>query len=204
MPSADCTNAPCRRETRHEETPGPARCWSLGAAGGCAMRMRRYSPPGQTIASLSGEQIYDHICLGCHMAGGTGADGRRVLSEARRQQEVRLLAIRRADRAQWPQRHAALRLPADAGQSPRHALERCANRRGGQLRAQPFRQQLPARGDRYTSMRRCRTRPPNSWDPNRYRVAATSVKPKRSRTGTHSQRALAIEGRLLCEAISVF
>jgi mono/diheme cytochrome c family protein len=28
-----------------------------------------------TLASLSGEQIYDHICQGCHMAGGQGAVG---------------------------------------------------------------------------------------------------------------------------------
>ncbi|HEX3913678.1 MAG TPA: cytochrome c [Steroidobacteraceae bacterium] len=27
------------------------------------------------LASLSGEQIYDHICQGCHMAGGQGAVG---------------------------------------------------------------------------------------------------------------------------------
>jgi mono/diheme cytochrome c family protein len=28
-----------------------------------------------TIASLNGEQIYDHICQGCHMPGGQGAVG---------------------------------------------------------------------------------------------------------------------------------
>ncbi|HMH27485.1 MAG TPA: cytochrome c [Steroidobacteraceae bacterium] len=28
-----------------------------------------------TLGSLSGEQIYDHICLGCHMPGGQGAVG---------------------------------------------------------------------------------------------------------------------------------
>lgn len=28
-----------------------------------------------TIGSLSGEQIYDHICQGCHMPGGQGAVG---------------------------------------------------------------------------------------------------------------------------------
>jgi mono/diheme cytochrome c family protein len=27
------------------------------------------------IGSLNGEQIYDHICQGCHMAGGVGAIG---------------------------------------------------------------------------------------------------------------------------------
>jgi mono/diheme cytochrome c family protein len=27
------------------------------------------------IGSLSGAEIYDHICLGCHMAGGAGASG---------------------------------------------------------------------------------------------------------------------------------
>jgi mono/diheme cytochrome c family protein len=27
------------------------------------------------LGSLSGEQIYDHICQGCHMAGGHGAVG---------------------------------------------------------------------------------------------------------------------------------
>ena len=27
------------------------------------------------IASLSGEQIYEHICTGCHMPGGKGAAG---------------------------------------------------------------------------------------------------------------------------------
>ncbi len=27
------------------------------------------------IASLSGAQIYDHICVGCHMQGGAGATG---------------------------------------------------------------------------------------------------------------------------------
>jgi mono/diheme cytochrome c family protein len=27
------------------------------------------------ITSLSGEQIYEHICQGCHMAGGQGAIG---------------------------------------------------------------------------------------------------------------------------------
>jgi mono/diheme cytochrome c family protein len=27
------------------------------------------------VGSLTGEQIYDHICLGCHMAGGKGAVG---------------------------------------------------------------------------------------------------------------------------------
>jgi mono/diheme cytochrome c family protein len=30
------------------------------------------------IASLTGEQIYDHICLGCHMQGGKGATGAAV------------------------------------------------------------------------------------------------------------------------------
>lgn len=28
-----------------------------------------------TLGSLSGEQIYDHICAGCHMAGAQGAAG---------------------------------------------------------------------------------------------------------------------------------
>jgi mono/diheme cytochrome c family protein len=28
-----------------------------------------------TIGSLNGEQIYDHICQGCHMPGGQGAVG---------------------------------------------------------------------------------------------------------------------------------
>ncbi|MDP9010574.1 MAG: cytochrome c [Pseudomonadota bacterium] len=28
-----------------------------------------------TLGSLSGEQIYDHICQGCHMPGGQGAVG---------------------------------------------------------------------------------------------------------------------------------
>jgi mono/diheme cytochrome c family protein len=28
-----------------------------------------------TIGSLSGEQIYEHICQGCHMPGGQGAAG---------------------------------------------------------------------------------------------------------------------------------
>jgi mono/diheme cytochrome c family protein len=28
-----------------------------------------------TLSSLSGEQIYDHICQGCHMPGGQGAVG---------------------------------------------------------------------------------------------------------------------------------
>jgi mono/diheme cytochrome c family protein len=28
-----------------------------------------------TLSSLSGEQIYDHICQGCHMPGGQGAAG---------------------------------------------------------------------------------------------------------------------------------
>jgi mono/diheme cytochrome c family protein len=28
-----------------------------------------------TLSSLSGEQIYEHICQGCHMAGGQGAAG---------------------------------------------------------------------------------------------------------------------------------
>ena len=28
-----------------------------------------------SIGSLSGEQIYDHICQGCHMPGGEGAEG---------------------------------------------------------------------------------------------------------------------------------
>jgi mono/diheme cytochrome c family protein len=28
-----------------------------------------------TISSLNGEQIYDHICQGCHMPGGQGAVG---------------------------------------------------------------------------------------------------------------------------------
>jgi mono/diheme cytochrome c family protein len=28
-----------------------------------------------TLGSLNGEQIYDHICLGCHMLGGQGAVG---------------------------------------------------------------------------------------------------------------------------------
>ena len=28
-----------------------------------------------TVGSLNGEQIYDHICLGCHMPGGQGAVG---------------------------------------------------------------------------------------------------------------------------------
>jgi mono/diheme cytochrome c family protein len=28
-----------------------------------------------TLGSLSGEQIYDHICQGCHMQGGQGATG---------------------------------------------------------------------------------------------------------------------------------
>ena len=29
----------------------------------------------ETLPSLSGEQIYEHICQGCHMAGGQGAVG---------------------------------------------------------------------------------------------------------------------------------
>lgn len=29
----------------------------------------------ETVASLNGEQIYDHICQGCHMQGGQGAVG---------------------------------------------------------------------------------------------------------------------------------
>ena len=29
----------------------------------------------ETLPSLSGEQIYEHICQGCHMAGGQGAGG---------------------------------------------------------------------------------------------------------------------------------
>lgn len=28
-----------------------------------------------TLSSLNGEQIYDHICQGCHMPGGQGATG---------------------------------------------------------------------------------------------------------------------------------
>jgi mono/diheme cytochrome c family protein len=28
-----------------------------------------------TLGSLDGEQIYDHICQGCHMSGGLGAAG---------------------------------------------------------------------------------------------------------------------------------
>jgi mono/diheme cytochrome c family protein len=28
-----------------------------------------------TVGSLNGEQIYDHICQGCHMPGGLGAAG---------------------------------------------------------------------------------------------------------------------------------
>jgi mono/diheme cytochrome c family protein len=28
-----------------------------------------------TLSSLNGEQIYDHICQGCHMPGGLGATG---------------------------------------------------------------------------------------------------------------------------------
>jgi mono/diheme cytochrome c family protein len=28
-----------------------------------------------TLGSLNGEQIYDHICQGCHMSGGQGAVG---------------------------------------------------------------------------------------------------------------------------------
>jgi mono/diheme cytochrome c family protein len=28
-----------------------------------------------SIGSLNGEQIYDHICQGCHMPGGQGAEG---------------------------------------------------------------------------------------------------------------------------------
>ena len=31
-----------------------------------------------SLSSLSGEQIYDHICQGCHMAGGQGAAGAAV------------------------------------------------------------------------------------------------------------------------------
>ncbi len=27
------------------------------------------------VGALTGAQIYDHICLGCHMAGGAGASG---------------------------------------------------------------------------------------------------------------------------------
>ena len=29
----------------------------------------------ETISSLNGEQIYEHICQGCHMPGGQGAAG---------------------------------------------------------------------------------------------------------------------------------
>jgi len=31
-----------------------------------------------TLSSLNGEQIYDHICQGCHMPGGLGAAGAGV------------------------------------------------------------------------------------------------------------------------------
>src|SRR5258707_13730918 len=46
--------------------------------GGVALSAHADSPlftSRATLSSLSGEQIYDHICQGCHMPGGQGATG---------------------------------------------------------------------------------------------------------------------------------
>jgi mono/diheme cytochrome c family protein len=50
----------------------------LSAAAAAAVSANADSPmftSRAAIGSLSGEQIYDHICQGCHMAGGQGAIG---------------------------------------------------------------------------------------------------------------------------------
>ena len=46
--------------------------------GGVALSAHADSPlftSRATLSSMSGEQIYDHICQGCHMPGGQGATG---------------------------------------------------------------------------------------------------------------------------------
>jgi len=46
--------------------------------GGVALSAHADSPlftSRATLSSLSGEQIYEHICQGCHMPGGQGAAG---------------------------------------------------------------------------------------------------------------------------------
>ena len=46
----------------------------LAAAAGAHADTPLFTSPA-TLASLSGEQINQHICQGCHMAGGQGAVG---------------------------------------------------------------------------------------------------------------------------------
>src|SRR5258708_30270611 len=50
----------------------------LLCVGGVALSAQADSPlftSRATLSSLSGEQIYAHICQGCHMPGGQGAAG---------------------------------------------------------------------------------------------------------------------------------
>ena len=53
-------------------------CALLLLVGGVSLGARADSPlftSRETISSLNGEQIYEHICQGCHMPGGQGAAG---------------------------------------------------------------------------------------------------------------------------------
>jgi mono/diheme cytochrome c family protein len=50
----------------------------LLSVGGGSLSVQADSPlftSRDTLSSLSGEQIYEHICQGCHMPGGQGAAG---------------------------------------------------------------------------------------------------------------------------------
>ena len=102
-------------------------------------------------ARASGEEIYQHICQGCHMPDGRGATRCRHVSGARRKSESRLGAFHRDDRrcsAATTCRTSA-RSPTSAGskRSSRVHLDDAADRRRRQLRAQPFRQSLYRRAD---------------------------------------------------------
>jgi mono/diheme cytochrome c family protein len=59
--------------------PSPALSIALGVAPLLFMLSAHADSPlftsRATLGSLDGEQIYDHICQGCHMPGGQGAVG---------------------------------------------------------------------------------------------------------------------------------
>jgi mono/diheme cytochrome c family protein len=60
---------------RHSWLPRAALALTAAGAVGGALADDALFNSKVAVGTLTGAQIYDHICLGCHMAGGTGASG---------------------------------------------------------------------------------------------------------------------------------
>ncbi len=110
----------------------------IAAAGSAYADAPLFTSPA-TLASLSGEQIYDHICQGCHMAGGQGAVGAGFYPKLAANKNFVSWQFVAVTVLKGRNGMPPFGYPANDGVKSRaNALERCANRRCGQLCTQPL------------------------------------------------------------------